>query len=55
MPSVFRPVISNPSLFSEIVRTTTDVDPVLAFYGCAAAALAVLWAVGCLTFGRRVG
>ena len=52
MPTFFKPITANPTLFTEILRTTLDVDPVLFFYGTAAVALTVLWAVGTLTFGR---
>ena len=54
MPSLFKPVAANPTLFTEIVRTTLDVDPVLAFYGAAAVAMVVSWVFGYLTLGRSV-
>lgn len=55
MPTIFKPITANPTLFTEVARTTLDVDPVLFFYGTAAVALTIFWAVGCLTFGRAIG
>ena len=52
MPTIFKPLAANPTLFTEIVRTTLDVDPVIAFYATAVVAMTAFWAFGCLAFGR---
>lgn len=39
MPTIFKPITANPTLFTEIARNTLDVDPVLFFYGSDCACL----------------